>query len=72
MARRLDPFLLNFLDCVEQELACALEARHRAGDVGPEDESVTARSQSERIATLRNDIDALQVALERGESPIVH
>ena len=72
MAWRLDPFLVSFLDSVEQELAKALELRHRRGAAHDEDESLAMRYQSDRIATLRNAIDALQAALERRDSPILH
>ena len=70
MAWRFDPFLLKFLASTEQALARALEARHR--DPRGEDESLTTQSQRERIASLERIVDALQVALERGESPVIH
>jgi hypothetical protein len=72
MAWRLDPFLVSFLDSVEQELAKALEMRHRRAAAHDEDESLAMRNQSDRIATLRSAIDALQAALERRDSPILH
>ena len=72
MIWRLDPFLLTFLDSAEHALASALEARQRRRESGGEDHSLTTLTQSERIATLQRTIDALHVALERGESSIVH
>ena len=75
ISRRLDPWLLSFVEAVEQELASALETRHRRGDRGDnevENASVTSRSLNERIAALRGTIGALQAALGRGESSVVH
>jgi hypothetical protein len=72
MRRRVDPFLLSFLESIEQELAIALEASHRRQETREGDASLAMRHHSERIATLRSAIDAVQVAIERREIPIVH
>jgi hypothetical protein len=72
MAWQLDPFLLSFLDSVEQELAAALETRHRQFDGTRGDESLAMRDSSERIALLRSVVDALQAALDRHESSVFH
>lgn len=72
MAWRLDPFLLSFLDSIEQEFASALEMRHRRQEAGPGDESVTRPREGERLATLRSTSDAVQAALERPERAILH
>ena len=69
-ARRLDPLLLTFLDSAEQALARALEVRHRTPAAPPL--SVTGQIHCERIATLQRTIDVLQVAIERGDSALVH
>jgi hypothetical protein len=72
MAWRVDPFLLSFLDSVEQELANALEMRHRGGDARHGDESQLLRRESKRIVTLQSAIHALQAALDRRERAILH
>ena len=72
MAWRLDPFLLSFLDSIEQEFASTLEMRSRRQDVRPGDESVTIRGEGDRLARLRSTSDAVQAALERSERPILH
>jgi hypothetical protein len=72
MAWQPDPFLVSLLDSVEQDFASALEKRHRRGDGCHEDESPALRTESERIAMLQSAIDALQAALERRETAIVH
>jgi uncharacterized protein YlxW (UPF0749 family) len=69
---RVDPFLLSFLDSVEQDLASALEMRHRGEDARQGDESQSLRRESERIVTLQSAIDALQAALDRRERAILH
>ena len=69
---RLDPWLLTAFEAVESELACALETRHRSQDTLAENESATSRILSERIARLRRVIGALQAALGRDASTVVH
>jgi hypothetical protein len=72
MSGRVDPFLLNFLESVEHELASALEMQHRREDGHGDAEPLSIRLESERIVTLEVAIDALQAALDRGESSTVH
>jgi hypothetical protein len=72
MAWRLDPFLLSVLDSVEQELASALEMRHRQGDARHRDEPRSRGGESDRIVTLHSAIDGLHAALERREPAILH
>lgn len=72
MSGRVDPFLLNFLESVEHELASALEMQHRREDGHGEAGPLSIRLESERIVTLEVAIDALQAALDRGESSTVH
>jgi hypothetical protein len=69
---RFDHFMLDLLESVERELASALEVRHQRRYAGETDESPTIRDQSDRIARLLCAIDALQAALDRRDSPIVH
>jgi hypothetical protein len=71
MSGRVDPFLLNFLESVEHELASALEMQHRREN-GLGGAAPSLRRESERIVTLEVAIDALQAALDRGESSTVH
>jgi hypothetical protein len=72
MTWQVDPFLLSFLDSLELELASALEIQHRRGDDVPVGEPISRLRENERIVTLEVAIDALQAALDRGESPTVH
>jgi hypothetical protein len=73
ISRRLNPWLVSVFEAVESELACALETRHRNRDIcGGENESVTCRILSQRIARLRRLIGALQAALGRDDSTVVH
>jgi len=71
MTWQVDPFLLSFLDSLELELASALEIQHRRGDDVPVGKPISRLRENERIVTLEA-IDALQAALDRGESPTVH
>jgi hypothetical protein len=72
MTWQVDPFLLSFLDSLELELASALEIQHRRGDDVPVGKPISRLRENERIVTLEVAIDALQAALDRGESPTVH
>ena len=72
MTWQVDPFLLSFLDSLELELASALETQHRRGDDVPAGRPISQLRENERIVTLEVAIDALQAALDRGESPTVH
>lgn len=72
MTSQVDPFLLSFLDSLELELASALEIQHRRGDDVPAGKPMSRFRENERIVTLEVAIDALQAALDRGESPTVH
>ena len=72
MTWQVDPFLLSFLDSLELELASALEIQHRRGDDVPAGKPISRLRENERIVTLEVAIDALQAALDRGESPTVH
>ena len=72
MTWQVDPFLLSFLDSLELELASALEIQHRQGDDVPAGRPISRLRENERIVTLEVAIDALQAALDRGESPTVH
>jgi hypothetical protein len=68
----MNPWLLTVFEAVESELACALERRHRSHDTSAGNESVTNRILSERITRLRRLIGALQAALGRDDSTVVH
>jgi hypothetical protein len=72
MTWQVDPFLLSFLDSLELELASALEIQHRRGDDVPAGKPMSRLRENDRIVTLEVAIDALQAALDRGESPTVH
>lgn len=72
MTWQVDPFLLSFLDSLELELASALEIQHRRGDDVPAGKPISRLRENNRIVTLEVAIDALQAALDRGESPTVH
>jgi hypothetical protein len=72
MTWQVDPFLLSFLDSLELELASALEIQHLRGDDVPAGKPISRLRENDRIVTLEVAIDALQAALDRGESPTVH
>ena len=69
---RVDPFLLGFLESVELELARAMELHHRRWDVTLGPDVPASSGDGESIATLQRTVDALQAALERPESAILH
>ena len=72
MTWQVDPFLLSFLDSLELELASALEIQHRREDDVPAGKPILRLRENDRIVSLEVAIDALQAALDRGESPTVH
>lgn len=72
MERQADPLLLELFESLDNELAMALEARHRQLDgtvAAPGDATI---HQLQRIASLRRAIAALEGALDRHESAIIH
>ena len=72
MAWQPDPLLLELFETVEKELANALEVAQRRRDTGTDLPAELIRDQTNKVASLRVAIAALEGALERRQSRLVH
>jgi hypothetical protein len=69
---RPDPLLLELFDSLHKDLATALERRQRLSDVDPGGSAVRLPEQTDTIARLRVAVAALEGAIERRDSRIIH
>ena len=67
-----DRLLLEMFESLQKEFASALEVLQRRQESGTDTSDPQLRDSIGKIAKLRNAMEALEVALERPESRIVH
>jgi len=72
MAWTPDRLLLEMFDAVEKELGAALELLQRQQEIASECPDPQVIDQMRKIAALRSAMAALEGALERPESRIIH
>ena len=67
-----DRLLLEMVESLQRELAGALVVLQRWQESGNDSSDLQVRDSMRKIASLRAAIGALEVALERPESGIIH
>jgi hypothetical protein len=72
MGSQPDPLLLELFESVHDDLAKALEMRQRLFETSGDAQLAEVAEQTERIAKLQVAMAALEGALERRETGIVH
>jgi len=70
MAWQPDPLLLELFEAVQRELATALDTRERQHEAQTDESAAAAHAT--KIGSLRSTLAALEGALERVQSRIVH